>query len=248
MPISLGWGELNQLEGKVAVITGAGIGIGRGIAHAFASEGAKLVLAGRNRQRLDAVADELRPRGASVLSVPTDVSHEREVLTLFETTMKEYGRVDILVNNAGLVDQAPLEETSLESWQKILDSNLTGPFLCTREAMKIMKPQGGGRIINIGSISAQMPRPHFAAYSCSKMALVALTTTTALEGRDCGIVASCIHPGNVNTAQMEETPDEPAMEVEEVVKVVMTMATLPLTTNFVEAIVLPTTQLYLGRG
>src|SRR5208337_2412826 len=96
-------------------------------------------------------------------------------------------------------------------------------FLCTREAMKIMKPQGGGRIINIGSISAQMPRPHFVAYSCSKIALVALTTTTALEGRDCGIVASCIHPGNVNTAQMEETPDEPAMEVEEVVKVVMTM-------------------------
>ena len=112
-------GELNQLEGKVTVITGAGIGIGRGIAAAFASEGAKLVLAGRNRQRLDAVVDELESQGAAVLSVPTDVGHERDVLALFETTMKEFGRVDILVNNAGLVDQAPLEQTSLESWQKI---------------------------------------------------------------------------------------------------------------------------------
>jgi len=239
---------LKQLEGKAAIVTGAGIGIGKGIAHGFASEGAKLVLAGRNGQRLNAVANELRSHGASVLCVPTDVGHEREVIALFETTKREYGRLDILVNNAGLVDQAPLEQTSLESWQRILDANLTGPFLCTREALKIMKPQGGGRIINIGSISAQMPRPQFAAYTCSKMGLVGLTTTTALEGRDCGIVASCIHPGNVNTAQMELTPDEPAMAVDDVVKVVMTMATLPLTANLVEAIVLPRTQLYLGRG
>ena len=239
---------MKQLEGKVSVITGAGIGIGRGIAHAFASEGAKLVLAGRNLQRLEAVASELRPQAAAVLSVPTDVSHEQEVLALFESTIKEYGRVDILVNNAGLVNHAPLEQTSLENWQKILDANLTGPFLCTREAMKIMRSQGGGRIINIGSISAQMPRPNFAAYSCSKAGLVALTTTTALEGRECGIVASCIHPGNVNTAQMEETPGEPAMEIHELVKVVMAMVTLPLTTNMVETIVLPATQLYLGRG
>ena len=223
-------------------------GWGKGIAQAFAKEGAKLVLAARNGQRLHAAADELRSQGATVISVPTDVSHEREVIALFEITKKEFGRLDILVNNAGLVDQAPLEQTSLERWQKIIDANLTGPFLCTREAMKIMKPQGGGRIINIGSISAQMPRPQFAAYSCSKMGLVALTTTTALEGRDCGIVASCIHPGNVNTAQMELTPDEPAMEIDDIVKVVMTMATLPLSINMVETIVLPTTQLYLGRG
>ncbi len=239
---------MNLLKDKVAIITGAGVGIGKEIARTFASEGAKLVLAGRNRQRLDAAVQVLRSQGASALSIATDVSHEREVLALFDSTMKEFGRLDILVNNAGLVDQAPLEQTSLESWQKILDTNLTGPFLCTREAMKIMKPQGGGRIINIGSISAQMPRPHFAAYSCSKMALVALTTTTALEGRECGIVASCIHPGNVNTAQMGETPGEPAMEIEEVVRIVMIMVTLPLTSNLLEAIVLPTTQPYLGRG
>jgi NAD(P)-dependent dehydrogenase (short-subunit alcohol dehydrogenase family) len=237
-----------KLEGKIAIVTGAGFGMGKGIAQAFAKEGAKLVLAARNGQRLQAAADELRSQGATVISVPTDVGHEREVIALFEITKKEFGRLDILVNNAGLVDQVPLEQTSLERWQKIIDANLTGPFLCTREAFKIMKPQGGGRIINIGSISAQMPRPQFAAYSCSKMGLVALTTTTCLEGRDCGIVASCIHPGNVNTAQMELTPDEPAMEIDDIVKVVMTMATLPLSINMVQTIVLPTTQLYLGRG
>ncbi|MGD0422054.1 MAG: SDR family oxidoreductase [Candidatus Bathyarchaeia archaeon] len=237
-----------KLEGKTAIITGAGFGIGKGIAQAFAKEGAKLVLAARNGQRLHTAADELRSQGATVLSVPTDVSREREVIALFEITKKKFGRLDILVNNAGLVDQAPLEQTSLERWQKIIDTNLTGPFLCTREALKIMKPQGGGRIINIGSISVQMPRPQFAAYSCSKMGLVALTKTTALEGRDFGIVASCIHPGNVNTAQMELTPNEPAMEIDDTVKVVMTMATLPLSINMLETIVLPTTQLYLGRG
>ena len=237
-----------KLEGKTAIITGAGFGMGKGIAQAFAKEGAKLVLAARNGQRLQAAADELRSQGATVINVPTDVSHEPEVIALFEITKNEFGRLDILVNNAGLVDQVPLEQTSLERWRKIIDANLTGPFLCTREAMKIMKPQGGGRIINIGSISAQMPRPQFAAYSCSKMGLVALTTTTALEGRDCGIVASCIHPGNVNTAQMELTPDEPAMEIDDIVKVVMTVATLPLSINMVETIILPTTQLYLGRG
>jgi NAD(P)-dependent dehydrogenase (short-subunit alcohol dehydrogenase family) len=239
---------LKQLEGKTAIITGGGFGIGKGIAQAFAKEGANLVLASRNAQRLNTAADELRSQGASVFSVPTDVGRERDVIALFGTTMKEFGRLDILVNSAGLVDQAPLEETSLERWQRIIDANLTGPFLCTREALKIMKPQGGGRIVNIGSISAQMPRPQYAAYSCSKMGLVALTTTTALEGRDCGIVASCIHPGNVNTAQMELTPDEPAMEIDDIVKAVMVMVTLPLNVNMVQAIVLPVTQLYLGRG
>lgn len=239
---------MGVLEGKVAIITGGGFGIGKGIAQAFAKEGVKLAIAARNKPRLDAVADELRAQGATVISLLTDVGREDDVVALFDTTMKKFGRLDILVNNAGLIDQAPLEQTSLESWQRIIDANLTGPFLCTREAMKIMKPQGGGRIINIGSISAQMPRPQFAAYSCSKMGVVALTITTALEGRDCGIVASCIHPGNVNTAQMELTPGEPAMEIEDVVKAVMTIVTLPPQVNMVQTIILPVSQLYLARG
>ena len=239
---------MKQLEGKTAIITGGGFGIGNGIARAFSNEGANLVVASRNAQRLKDAADELRSQGATVISVPTDVGREYDVVTLFERTMKEFGRLDILVNSAGLVDQAPLELTTLESWQRIMDANLTGPFLCTREALKIMKPQRGGRIVNIGSISAQMPRPQYAAYSCSKMALVALTTTTALEGRDYGIVASCIHPGNVNTAQMELTPNEPAMEIDEVVKAVMTIVTMPPNVNMIQTIILPVTQLYLGRG
>ncbi|HYW02049.1 MAG TPA: SDR family oxidoreductase [Candidatus Acidoferrum sp.] len=239
---------LKLLNDKVAIVTGANVGIGKGIAQAFASEGAKVVLAARNVQRLNAVADELRSQGGIALSVPTDVSHEPEVIALFETTMREFGRLDILVNNAGVSLPATLEQTSLEIWQRTLDVNLTGPFLCTREAMKIMKPQGGGRIINIGSISAQMPRANFAAYGCSKAGLLSLTKTTALDGRNYGIVAGCIHPGNTNTSQMTDTPGEPAMEVDDVVKVVMAMATLPLNVNMFETIVLPVAQLYLGRG
>ena len=238
---------MKLLDGKVAIITGANIGIGKGIAQAFVSEGSKVVLAARTEKTLNLVADELRSKGIA-LSVPTDVSREEQVKALFEKAMREFGRLDILVNNAGIVNQAPIEETSLEAWQKTLDSNLTGSFLCTKEAVKIMKHQGGGRIINIGSISAQMPRANFVAYSCSKAAIVALTKTTALEGRDFKIVASCIHPGNVDTAQMAETPGETAMQVDDVVKVVMTIATLPLTVNMYETVVLPVTQLYLGRG
>jgi NAD(P)-dependent dehydrogenase (short-subunit alcohol dehydrogenase family) len=239
---------LQELNGKVAIVTGASIGIGKGITEAFSNEGAKVVLAARSKQKLDDVANHLRAEGRTVLSVPTDVSHEAEVKALFKKTMQEFGRLDILVNNAGIFHQASLEEMPLELWQRTIDVDLTGPFLCTREAIKIMKPQGGGRIINIGSISAQMPRPNAAAYSCAKIALVALTKTTALEGRDFGILASCIHPGNVNTEQMTETPNEPMMGIDAVVKAVMTMATLPANVNMFEAIVLPATQAYLGRG
>jgi len=238
---------LKQLEGKVAVVTGASTGIGKGIAQTFVREGAKVVLASRNEQGLKAVADQLRPDG-TVLVVPTDVRHESEVVSLFEKTMREFERLDILVNNAGIFRPAPLDETTLEAWQATMDTNLTGPFLCTREAVKIMKLRGGGRIINIGSISAQMPRPNGVAYSCSKAGLVSLTRTTALMGRNFGIVAGCIHPGNTNTELMTETPNEPMMETNELVRAVLVMATLPPDVNMLEAIVLPATQLYLGRG
>jgi len=244
---------MNRLEGKVAIVTGASSGIGKGIAQAFCREGAKLVIASRNRQKLDATADELRSGGAAVLSVPTDVSREEQVIALFDRNVKEFGRLDILVNNAGIcLQEAPLEETSIKMWQRTLDVNLTGAFLCTREAMKIMKRQGGGRIINIGSIAAQMPRPKAAPYNCAKIGLVALTKTTALEGRAFGVVASCLHPGNVATA-MEDgiRPDgsrEPMIAVEDLTGVVVTVASLPLHINMLETIVLPADQPYLGRG
>ena len=239
---------MGQLEGKIALITGASTGIGQGIARLFAQEGAHLVLAARTRSRLEAAAAELHSIGQRVLAVPTDVSKEAQVVALFEQTMATFGRLDILVNNAGIYATAPLEEMSLETWQQVIDINLTGAFLCTREAMKIMKPQGGGRIINIGSIAAQMPRPHAAAYSCAKLALVALTKTTALEGRDFNVVASCLHPGNTATPQMEFTPNEPMIAVEDIARTVLHMASLPLNANMLEAIVLPVAQAYLGRG
>ena len=241
-----------QLDRKIAIITGAGSGIGKGIARAFASEGAILVIASRNQQQLETAAAELCAGGATVLVVPTDVVDEAQVVALFERTKQEFGRLDILVNNSGVFDGGPIEELSLETWRKVLDVNLTGPFLCSREAMKIMKHQGGGRIINIGSISAQMPRMNSAPYTATKHGLVGLTKAIALEGRAYGVVVSCLHPGNVATErrQTSDAPadQEPMMTADELASTVVAMAALPLHVNMLEAIVLPTTQPYLGRG
>jgi len=239
---------MGQLEEKTVIITGASSGIGQSMAETFAQEGARVVLAARSQRKLDEVAGRIRSRGGAALAVPTDVTDEAQVADLFRKTLEGFGRLDILVNNAGIFEAAPLEEMSLDTWRRVMDTNLTGPFLCTREAMRIMKPQGGGRIINIGSISAAMPRPYAAPYSCAKLALVALTKTTALEGRDFNVVASCLHPGNVRTPQMDDMPDEPMMPVEEIVKAALIMAALPLTVNMLEATVVPVAQPFLGRG
>ena len=243
---------MGQLDGKIAIVTGAGTGIGKGIARAFAREGATLVIASRSKANLDGTAAELRPLGTTVVVVPTDVSVEAQVIALFDRTMQEFGRLDILVNNSGIFDGGPLEELSLETWQRVVDVNLTGVFLGTREAMKIMKRQGGGRIINIGSISAQMPRMNSAPYSTTKHALVGLTKSTALEGRAFGVVASCLHPGNVFTERRigstDEQDQEPMMSPDDIGSAALAMAALPLNVNMFESIVLPVTQLYLGRG
>ncbi len=243
---------MGRLAGKIAIITVAGTGIGKGIARAFAREGAHLVIASRNQQNLDRTAQELRSEGATVLVVPTDVTDEAQVIALFERAIQVFGRVDILVNNAGVFDGGPLETLSLETWQKVIAVNLTGPFLCSREAMKIMKRQGGGRIINIGSISAQVPRMHSVPYTTSKHGLVGLTKAAALEGRAFGVVVSCLHPGNVATErrQVSDAPadQEPMMSTDELAMMAVTMAALPLHVNLLEAIVLPVTQPYLGRG
>ena len=243
---------MGRLEGKVAIITGAGTGIGKGIARAFAREGASLVVASRNEENLEATADELRPLGAKVLVSPTDVTQEAQVVALFDQSVEEFGRLDILVNNSGVFDGGPLEELSLETWQAVLDVNLTGPFLCTREAMKIMKRQRGGRIINIGSISAQMPRMDSAPYTTTKHALVGLTKSTALEGREFGISAGCLHPGNVATERRDASDapmdQEPMMTPDDLGTVAVAMAALPPYANMYESTVLPVEQLYLGRG
>ena len=240
---------MGKLDGKVAIVTGGGTGIGKGIARAFAAEGARVVIASRSEQTLNETAGEL---GDQVIAVPTDLKVEAQITNLFERTIAEMGQLDILVNNSGVFEGGPIEELSLETWQHVMDVNLTGVFLCTREAMKIMKPAGGGRIINIGSISAQMPRMNSAPYTTTKHALVGLTKSTALEGRDFGVVASILHPGNVLTELRDNSAlaqnQEPMMSTDDIAMAALTMAALPLNVNMLETIVLPVEQKYIGRG
>ncbi len=240
---------MGTLDGKVAIVTGGGTGIGKGIARAFATEGARVVIASRSEQTLNEVAKEL---GDQVLAVPTDLKVEAQITALFERTIVEMGQLDILVNNSGVFEGGPIEELSLETWQHVMDVNLTGVFLCTREAMKIMKQVDGGRIINIGSISAQIPRMNSAPYSTTKHALVGLTKSTALEGRDFGVVASILHPGNVLTELRDNSTlaqnQEPMMSTDDIAMAALTMAALPLNVNMLESIVLPVKQKYIGRG
>ncbi len=243
---------MGQLDGKVAIVTGGNRGIGKGIAKGLAAEGASLTIAARNTELLSQTADELRAMGVKVLAVPTDVTDEEQIKTLFEKSMAEYERLDILVNNAGAFDGGPIDELSTEAWDKVIGVNLRAPFLCSREAMQIMKAQGeGGRIINVGSISAHRVRPRSAPYSASKFGIWGLTQVIALEGRPHGITASCLQPGNTYVERIQNhpfPPSEPMMEVDELAKAAVLMATLPPNINMLEATVLPVGQLYVGRG
>ena len=246
---------MGQLDGKVAIVTGGGSGIGKGIARAYAEEGCAVVIAGRNDQRLDAVAEELRATGSTIVPIPTNVTDEAQVKALFAQTMERFGRLDIVVNSSGAFDGGPIDEISLDAWNNVIGANLTGPFLCIREAFPIMKKAGGGRIINIGSISAQRTRENMAPYTSSKFGVWGLTQSAALEGRPYGIAVSCLHPGNTLVERRaaglqagRSEDDEPMIAVEDMARVALLMATLPPEANMLEAIVLPITQLYVGRG
>jgi NAD(P)-dependent dehydrogenase (short-subunit alcohol dehydrogenase family) len=243
---------MGKLDGKVAIVTGASQGIGKGIARGLAHEGASVVLASRNVEGLKRTEEEILAAGVQALVVPTDVTDEQQVEALFAQTMEKFGRLDVLYNNAGAFDGGAIDQLSLEAWEKVMAVNLRGPFLCTRAAFRIMKAQGGGRIINIASISAQRVRPHSAPYSTTKHGLWGLTQVTALEGREHGIVCSCLHPGNVlieRRAASDKPQDmEPMMTVDELASCAVFMATLPPHVNMLEAIVLPVQQLYVGRG
>ena len=243
---------MGRLEDKVTIVTGGSRGIGRAIARAFAREGARLAIASRNADKLQEVAAEIGSEGAAVMAVPADVTDEAQVVTLFERTVREFGRLDILVNNAGTTAMGPIDTLTLEQWHKVIGVNLTGAFLCSREAMKIMKPQQSGRIINFGSVSAQMPRKNSVPYSTSKAGIVGLTRATALEGRAFGVVASCLHPGNVASELTEDLDPsvqaEAMMTPDEVARSVVTMAAMPPDINMLEAIVLSVEMPYLGRG
>lgn len=248
---------MGSLDGKVAIVTGGGTGIGKGIAKAFAEEGCNLVIAARNLERLESAAEELRQAGTGkVIVSAVDVTNEQQVIDLFALTMREFGKLDILVNNSGAFDGGPLEDLTMEKWERVMGVNVTGPFLCSREAFRIMKPAGGGRIINIGSIAAQRPRAQSIPYSTSKNAVWGLTTAAALEGRPYGIAVSCLHPGNVaverradgrSSTGRDEGP-EPLISPADMGRTALLMVTLPPEANMLEAIVLPVAQTYLGRG
>lgn len=216
------------------------------MARAFAAEGARLTILARDGGALETLAKELEGTGAEVLAAPADVTDETQVQQAFAESMKRFGRLDLLVNNAGAFDGGPIEDLTLAAWEHVMAVNLRGPFLCTREAFRIMKPQGGGRIINVGSISAQRVRAHSAPYSTSKHGIWGLTQSTALDGREYGISCSCIHPGNTQVER--RTDSEPMMSTGELAETIVTMASLPPHVNMLEAIVLPVGQLYVGRG
>lgn len=242
---------MGKLQGKIALVTGASKGIGLGIARGFAREGASLVLAARPSAQLEAAEREMATLGVDVLSVAADVTDAAQVERLFERTRERFGRLDVLVNNAGAFDGGPIDQLSIEAWDKVIAVNLRAPFLCTRQALRMMKPQGVGRIINIGSISAQRVRPGSAPYSASKHGLWGLTQVTALEGREHGITCCCLHPGNVKVERRysDRTEDaEPMMTPDELAEVAVLMASLPPHVEMLEAIVLPHQQLYVGRG
>jgi NAD(P)-dependent dehydrogenase (short-subunit alcohol dehydrogenase family) len=243
---------MGQLDKKVVVITGGNQGIGKGIARLFGSEGARLALCARNAAKLAATAQELRTLGYDVLEQQVDVSQEAPVEALFKAVMERYGRVDILVNNAGNFDGGRVDTVSLAAWNNVIGAALTGAFLCSRSAFRIMKEQGGGRILNIGSISGQRPREGSAPYTSAKFGLWGLTNAVALDGRPYGILCSCLHPGNVRVEWRQDLSSkhnqEPMMETETVAQAALAMVTLPADVNFLEAIVLPKDQPYLGRG
>lgn len=247
---------MGTLDGKVAVVTGGGSGIGKGIAVALAGEGCAVVLASRNPERLTAAVAQIVASGGEASSFPVDVTDEEQVKSLFRAVMQRHSRLDVLVNSPGAFEGGRIDQLSLQTWEHVLDTNLTGPFLCTREAFAIMKQGGGGRIINVGSISAHRARMHSAPYTSSKFGIWGLTQCTALDGREFGIAASCIQPGNtlverrsdLRTHSGRDEGPEPMIAVEDVARVALLMATLPPEANMLEATILPVTQTYIGRG
>ena len=243
---------MGALDGQVAIVTGANRGIGKGIARAFVEAGARVVLAARDAKLLASAVAELDGSGRTVVGVPADVRVEGDVERVFDEAVSQLNQVDILVNNAGLSRQSPLHEHALDDWNTVIETNLTGAFLCTRAAMRHMRPRGRGRIINIASISSQRVRPESASYSASKFGLWGLTQVTSLEGRDHGISACCINPGNTRVERhiAADNPEglEPKMEVDAVAQVALTMASLPSDVQMLEATVLPLKQPFIGRG
>jgi NAD(P)-dependent dehydrogenase (short-subunit alcohol dehydrogenase family) len=247
---------------KIALVTGAGSGIGRSVALALLSEGYSVVLAGRREESLRETATLARKPKSRALVVAADVTKPESVEALFVKTKEVFGRLDLLFNNAGIsAPGIPLEELTFEQWRGVIDTCLTGAFLCTREAFKLMKAQNprGGRIINNGSISATTPRPNSAPYTAAKHAITGLTKSTALDGRKYDIACGQIDIGNADTSMAIKMKrgilqangsiaKEPTMAVEHVARAVLYMASLPLDANVLTMTVMATKMPLVGRG
>jgi NAD(P)-dependent dehydrogenase (short-subunit alcohol dehydrogenase family) len=251
-----------RTNGKIAIVTGAGSGIGRATALALLREDYSVVLAGRRVEALEQTVAEAGSTSARARTFVTDVSDALSVRGLFEKTKETFGRLDLLFNNAGTsAPPLPLEELTVEQWRRVLDVNLTGAFLCTQAAFRLMKDQAprGGRIINNGSLSAQVPRPNSAPYTAAKHAITGLTRSTALDGRKHDIACGQIDIGNAETemtARMKEgalqangeITAEPTMDVEHVARAVVYMASLPLDANVLFLTVMAAKMPFVGRG
>ena len=249
-------------EGKVAIITGAGTGIGRRTALLMLSEGYSVALAGRREEPLSSTKDEAGEHGARALVVPTDVGKPDAVRRLFDATQEAFGRLDVLFNNAGFgAPSVPLEDLTYEQWQSVVDTNLTGAFLCTQQAFRLMKNQEpmGGRIINNGSISAHVPRPNSAPYTATKHGMTGLTRSASLDGRKYNIACGQIDIGNAATEMTDRMTGgvpqasgaviaEPRMDSDDVAQAVLYMAELPLEANVQFMTIMATAMPYIGRG
>ncbi len=249
-------------EGQIAMVTGAGSGIGRATALALLEDGYSVVLAGRRREALERTVAEAGPAGSRSLVFPADVADPDSVRGLFDATRDTFGRLDLLFNNAGTSAPAvPLEDLTVEQWRRVVDVNLTGAFLCIQGAFRLMKAQSprGGRIINNGSISAHVPRPDSAPYTATKHAITGLTRSTSLDGRKYDIACGQIDIGNAETEMTARMKDgviqpgggkavEPTMDVGDVARAVLYMASLPLGANVLFLTVMATKMPFVGRG
>ena len=254
-------GESDELNGKVALVTGGGSGIGKAAAVALAKEGFAAVIGGRRQDRWRRWRARSRASAGKGLAVPTDVTDPASVKKIFAKTKERFGRLDVLFNNAGFGAAAPIEELAFERWKAVIDTILTGSFLCTQEAFRIMKDQQpmGGRIINNGSISAHAPRPNSAAYTSAKHAITGLTKSTSLDGRKYDIACGQIDVGNALTEMTQRMQrgvpqangtviEEPTMDVQNVARAVVFMATVTPEANVQFLTVMATKMPFVGRG
>lgn len=247
---------MRTMDGQVALVTGGGSGIGKSIADLFSREGCTVIIAGRTKSKLEKAAEEINCNTGSVHAMMLDITDACMVTSVIDEVVKRFGKLDILVNNASVFGGAPFGQISDDQWKQMMAVGLDGTFYCSREAFRIMKENGGGRIINIGSVAAFRPREHATAYSVCKAAVSSLTQSIALEGRDHGISATCLHPGNTMVERRvegragtgkDQGPEE-TISAEDIARTAHLMATLPQGSTMLEAIVMPMKMKFLGRG